>query len=77
MLIGYARTSTSGSFTRSVPSSSHSPSDSTERRPARNLARSLGTRLPMVPPRNATSLGRHEFYQGAGLLDLMRVLSNV
>ena len=26
---------------------------------------------------NATSLGRHEFYQGAGLLDLMRVLSNV
>jgi subtilisin family serine protease len=26
---------------------------------------------------NATSLGRHEFFQGAGLLDLMRVLSNV
>jgi subtilisin family serine protease len=26
---------------------------------------------------NATSLGRHEFYQGAGMLDLMRVLSNV
>jgi subtilisin family serine protease len=26
---------------------------------------------------NATPLGRHEFYQGAGLLDLMRVLSNV
>jgi subtilisin family serine protease len=27
--------------------------------------------------RNATSLGRHEFFQGAGLIDLMRVLSNV
>jgi subtilisin family serine protease len=26
---------------------------------------------------NATSLGRHEFYQGAGLVDLMRVLSSV
>jgi subtilisin family serine protease len=26
---------------------------------------------------NATPLGRHEFYQGAGLLDLMRVLSSV
>jgi subtilisin family serine protease len=26
---------------------------------------------------NATSLGRHEFFQGAGLIDLMRVLSNV
>jgi subtilisin family serine protease len=26
---------------------------------------------------NATSLGRHEFYQGTGMLDLMRVLSNV
>lgn len=26
---------------------------------------------------NATSLGRHEFFQGAGLVDLMRVLSNV
>jgi subtilisin family serine protease len=26
---------------------------------------------------NTTSLGRHEFYQGAGMLDLMRVLSNV
>ncbi len=26
---------------------------------------------------SATSLGRHEFFQGAGLLDLMRVLSNV
>jgi subtilisin family serine protease len=26
---------------------------------------------------SATSLGRHEFYQGAGMLDLMRVLSNV
>ena len=26
---------------------------------------------------NATSLGRHEFSQGAGLIDLMRVLSNV
>jgi hypothetical protein len=26
---------------------------------------------------NATSLGRHDFFQGAGLLDLMRVLSNV
>jgi subtilisin family serine protease len=26
---------------------------------------------------NATPLGRHEFYQGAGLIDLMRVLSNV
>ena len=26
---------------------------------------------------NAINLGRHEFYQGAGLLDLMRVLSNV
>jgi len=26
---------------------------------------------------NAMSLGRHEFFQGAGLLDLMRVLSNV
>jgi subtilisin family serine protease len=26
---------------------------------------------------SATSLGRHEFYQGAGLIDLMRVLSNV
>jgi subtilisin family serine protease len=26
---------------------------------------------------SATPLGRHEFYQGAGLLDLMRVLSNV
>ena len=26
---------------------------------------------------NATPLGRHEFYQGAGMLDLMRVLSNV
>ena len=26
---------------------------------------------------NATSLGRHQFYQGAGMLDLMRVLSNV
>ena len=25
---------------------------------------------------NATSLGRHEFFQGAGLIDLMRVLSN-
>ena len=25
---------------------------------------------------NATSLGRHEFFQGAGLVDLMRVLSN-
>ena len=25
----------------------------------------------------ATSLGRHEFFQGAGLIDLMRVLSNV
>jgi subtilisin family serine protease len=27
--------------------------------------------------RNATSLGRHEFFQGAGLIDLMRLLSNV
>lgn len=27
--------------------------------------------------KNAMSLDRHEFYQGAGLLDLMRVLSNV
>jgi hypothetical protein len=26
---------------------------------------------------NATSLGRHEFYQGAGLVDLMRVLSSI
>jgi subtilisin family serine protease len=26
---------------------------------------------------NTINLGRHEFYQGAGLLDLMRVLSNV
>lgn len=26
---------------------------------------------------NATTLDRHEFYQGAGMLDLMRVLSNV
>jgi subtilisin family serine protease len=26
---------------------------------------------------NATSLGRHEFFQGAGLVDLMRLLSNV
>jgi subtilisin family serine protease len=26
---------------------------------------------------NATSLDRHEFYQGAGMLDLMRVLANV
>ena len=26
---------------------------------------------------NATSLGRHEFFQGAGLIDLMRVLSDV
>jgi subtilisin family serine protease len=26
---------------------------------------------------NATSLGRHEFFQGAGLVDLMRVLSSV
>jgi subtilisin family serine protease len=26
---------------------------------------------------NATSMGRHEFFQGAGLIDLMRVLSNV
>ena len=26
---------------------------------------------------NATTLGRHEFFQGAGLVDLMRVLSNV
>ncbi|MGO9295231.1 MAG: S8 family peptidase [Streptosporangiaceae bacterium] len=26
---------------------------------------------------NATSLGRHEFYQGGGMLDLMRVLSSV
>jgi subtilisin family serine protease len=26
---------------------------------------------------NAMSLGRHEFFQGAGLIDLMRVLSNV
>ena len=26
---------------------------------------------------NATSLGRHEFYQGAGIVDLMRVLSSV
>ena len=26
---------------------------------------------------NATSLDRHVFYQGAGLVDLMRVLSNV
>ena len=26
---------------------------------------------------NATSLGRHEFFQGAGLIDLMRVLSSV
>lgn len=26
---------------------------------------------------NATSLGRHPFFEGAGLLDLMRVLSNV
>ncbi len=25
---------------------------------------------------NATSLGRHEFFEGAGLIDLMRVLSN-
>jgi hypothetical protein len=26
---------------------------------------------------NATPLGRHQFFEGAGLLDLMRVLSNV
>ena len=25
---------------------------------------------------NATPLGRHEFFEGAGLLDLMRVFSN-
>ena len=53
-----ARPGRRGSFTRSVPSSSHSPGSSTlahrgeERRPARP-----GSRLPMVPPRNATSRG--------------------
>jgi len=26
---------------------------------------------------SATDLGRHEFFQGAGLLDLMRVLATV
>jgi hypothetical protein len=26
---------------------------------------------------SATSLGRHEFFQGAGMVDLMRLLSSV
>ncbi len=53
----YARTSTSSSLTRSVPSSSPSPGASSARTEARNSARSAGSRLPIVPPRNASSRG--------------------
>ena len=51
----YAGTSTAGSLTRSVPSSSQSPAAVEPRSPARKVARGAGSRLPIVPPRNAVN----------------------
>ncbi|CAM5393593.1 hypothetical protein SHIRM173S_12738 [Streptomyces hirsutus] len=55
--LSYARTSTFSSLTRSVPRSSASPGASIARTEARKAARSAGSRLPIVPPRNATRRG--------------------